>query len=400
VERGNGLGAVYDIRRVPSSRRVDGARGANDVTSAVLEGGVELIDRLGREWLELCSEGPCNEPFYRPEWVAAYLRAFEPKSRLVVATARVNGRLRAVLPLIRERGRLYGMPVRRLRSAANSHSCRFDFVHGVGDAAQAARAVWRALQILEDWDVIELCNVPTEGAARLLLAAAHTDGHLTGASVRTGMPYLTLPAYGSDPETALAHLSPRHRRTLRSNRRKLGELGPVRLMRIERPRQHELERFYELERSGWKGARGIAIACAPETRRFFDELARLTGLRGSVTLWALECGRDAVAMQYGVTYGWTYFGLRTAYDYRFAGYSPGHLLMDVLVRDALARGLRAVDFTSGSDDFTSRWCSGESSFSSYHVFGKGLAARLLYLQTRKRFTPGMALERRLRHFGA
>src|SRR5437879_11003162 len=43
----------------------------------VQTGGVELIDALAEEWRELCEEEPNDQPFCRPEWVGAYLRAFE-----------------------------------------------------------------------------------------------------------------------------------------------------------------------------------------------------------------------------------------------------------------------------------------------------------------------------------
>src|SRR5438445_1696284 len=82
----------------------------------VQTGGVELIDALAEEWRELCEEEPNDQPFCRPEWVCAYLRAFAPRAKLVLITARVDGRLRAVLSLIEERGFLCGLPVRKLRS--------------------------------------------------------------------------------------------------------------------------------------------------------------------------------------------------------------------------------------------------------------------------------------------
>ena len=48
----------------------------------VQRGGVEIVDRLADEWRELCHEGPGEQPFYRPEWVAAYVRNCSPKQSL------------------------------------------------------------------------------------------------------------------------------------------------------------------------------------------------------------------------------------------------------------------------------------------------------------------------------
>src|SRR5262244_571341 len=107
-------------------------------------GGVEVIEVLAEEWRRLCEEGQCDEPFYRPEWIAAYVRAFARQAKVVVVTARVEGELKAVLPLIEEGSLFCGIPVKKLRGAANVHSCRFDMVCAPGAEGEAAvRAIWK-----------------------------------------------------------------------------------------------------------------------------------------------------------------------------------------------------------------------------------------------------------------
>ena len=99
--------------------------GAKPVAES-FSGGVEIIERFAHEWRELCAEGPCDQPFFRPEWIEAYMRAFAPGKRMLIFTARVNGRLRALLPLIQGWALFHGLPVRMLRSATNAqllHLC-------------------------------------------------------------------------------------------------------------------------------------------------------------------------------------------------------------------------------------------------------------------------------------
>lgn len=395
MRRANDLGAVRRDERVwPRAGRLE--RAAPELTVEVLAGGVEVIDRLAHEWRVLCSEGPCAEPFYRPEWVAAYLRAFEPDAKLVVVIARADGCLRGVLPLVRERGTINGVPARKLRSAANSHSCQFDLVHGVRDAAEVADLIWRALRDVPGWDVIELRDAPSDGATSLLLEAARRDEHLVGAWRRSPMPYLALPAADGGPERALAHLSSRHRRMLRGNRRKLEDLGPLTFTRAPGPDRATLDRFYELEGAGWKGEQGSAIACAPERRRFYDVLARTEGLRDAVTIYTLTCGGEPVAMQYGLTQGGTFFGLKAAYDERFARFSPGQLLLEDVTLDLYSRGLRVFDFMGESDDLKSRWCTAERALASYFVFHRRPTGLLLHFWKFRVLTAARRLKHRLR----
>src|SRR5215213_5717683 len=134
-------------------------------TAEVLSGGVEIIDQLAGEWRTLCEHSRYDEPFYGPEWIAAYVRAFAPDKTIVVATARSGGRLTAVLPLIRENGFIGGIPARKLRAAGNVHTSRFDLVHRVGFAQTAIPAVWNALRSMPGWDLLELTDVVIRGAA-------------------------------------------------------------------------------------------------------------------------------------------------------------------------------------------------------------------------------------------
>jgi CelD/BcsL family acetyltransferase involved in cellulose biosynthesis len=43
-----------------------------------------------------------DQPFYRPEWIAAHIRALTPKARVVLLTASFERRLMFVLPLLQQ----------------------------------------------------------------------------------------------------------------------------------------------------------------------------------------------------------------------------------------------------------------------------------------------------------
>ena len=66
-------------------------------------GTVELLDRIGDEWRQLCQEGAFDQPFFRPEWIASSIRAFASKHSVLLITVRDGSRLRAVLPLLEEK---------------------------------------------------------------------------------------------------------------------------------------------------------------------------------------------------------------------------------------------------------------------------------------------------------
>ncbi len=357
------------------------------------KGGVELIEELAPEWRELCEEGLYDEPFYRPEWIGAYVRAFAPKAMLLVTTVRVNGRLRGVLALMAERTTFYGLPVNKLRSPANSHCPRFDLVHGAGShCAAVVLEVWASLKNTPGWDVLEVQDVPQGGALERLLLAAKLDGYPTGQWESMRSPYITLPGPGANMETVLARTDGKFRYNLRRGMRRLEAKGAVRLVRIDRADPAMLEHFYKLERSGWKGKEGSAIACDTNTRQFYDSVAREAERFGYLSLYLLECNGSPVAMHFGLTHRGRYFLPKPAYEESYKDCSPGHLLVHEVLRDCVERGLVEFDFVGPWMDWKGEWASEVRPHAWCYVFNKGFFGHALHAL---KFRFGPAVKRRL-----
>ncbi len=120
-------------------------------------GGIEVVESIAGEWRQLCAEAHNDQPFFRPEWVGTYLRAFAPRKPILLITARVDGRLKAVLPLVEEQVWFWGFPIKRLRSAANVHCLRFDLIRSAGPEGQlATQAIWEFLRDSVAWDLFEM----------------------------------------------------------------------------------------------------------------------------------------------------------------------------------------------------------------------------------------------------
>jgi CelD/BcsL family acetyltransferase involved in cellulose biosynthesis len=370
--------------------------------SSVLRGHVDLVDRLAQDWLSLLVRSSRNEPFYGPEWVGAYIRAFTPPGQLLLVTAQTEGRLDAILPLMEQKTLFCGIPVRKLTSANNVHCCRFDLVRCAGPAGEhAVKAVWKCLRELSNWDVIELLDVPEGGSAELLLEAAAKDGFLTGKWESIRSPFVPLSGVGA---AGAVPKSSHFRQNLRRRIRKAEALGPRRLSRFDRADPVALERLFDLEKSGWKGRTGTAMASADATRRFYTEIAHAAERLGYLSLYLLEFGQTLVAGHYGLTYKGRYYTPKVAYAESYAVYGPGHIMVDAVLRDCVQRGLHEFDFLGPRMDFKMEWASEERAHSNCYVFRAGLFGQTLYsakfrvmaaLRKAARSPAGAALRRRL-----
>ena len=307
---------------------------------------LEVTDRdsfmaLEAEWNALV-EATADEPFYRHEFFRIWVDDFAPEARLRILTLRDEaGALSAVLPLMAERASLYGVPARQLGATANPHSCRFDLVAREPEAAAATFLAH--LRADKSWDVLKLTDVPEGGAGWSLHAAAERAGLPVGTWESLQSPYIPL---AENFEAFMAKLPSKFKANCRRRRRKLEEKGTVTVERVEGGLDLEakLQEGFDLEASGWKGQRGTAMGQDARTRAFYSELARDAAYKGRLALYFLRLDGRAVAFQFSLEYGGRYFLLKPGYDESLGDCSPGQLLMEDVLRDCHARGLREFDF--------------------------------------------------------
>jgi CelD/BcsL family acetyltransferase involved in cellulose biosynthesis len=331
--------------------------------------------RLAPEWDALVRETR-DEPFYRHEFIRTWVDNFAPRARLRMLLARDGGgELRAALPLLEERGRMMGAPVRRLISTSNDHSCRFDLPARDGEAA--GRVFFEHLTVDKSWDMLCLTDVPEEGNAWHLFRAAERAGYPVQAWESLRSPYITLPATA---EGMQARLPSKFRANLRRRRRKLEEKGRVTVERVTGglELQGRLEEGYALERSGWKGAGGTAISQSLKTWGFYSELARTATYGGYLSLYFMRVDGEPVAFQYGFAYGDKYYLLKPAYSEAYAECSPGQLLMDEVLQDCIRKGVREFDFLGPNMIWKRDWTDDTRPHAWLYVFRDSTYGRTLH----------------------
>lgn len=133
-------------------------------------------------------------------------------------------------------------------------------------------------------------------------------------------------------------LSAKRRKEWARLRRRLGEIGPLRVVVDAEPTaiSHGLKIFLELEARGWKGRDGGALARRPGHDDFLRRMGADLVQDKKCRLYRLTCGERTIAChillgdaQHG--YFW-----KTAYDEGFEKFSPG-LLLTLDMTEALHR---------------------------------------------------------------
>lgn len=361
---------------------VSGNAGVSPVGTAPVvtatRGGGELVEGLGDEWRALCAESSDDQPFYRPEWVGAYVRAYVPPGKLLLFTARAAGKLTGVLPMVRERVFFSGIPARRLRGPSVLSGWRFDLVRragGEGDAAVAA--LWKFLRDFPGWDVLEFPDVVEGGAAEGFVRAAQADGFPTGRVECMHTPYIPLSVWDGTEDFWLRQTRPNFHSQVRRRMKRLTSQGPLELRRYDAADPELLQRFYALEASGWKGREASAIANNQTRLQFFTDLARGAARYGYLTLYFLEHNGRPIAADFGLTYRGCYSAPKGAYDERYRQYGPGHLLVNAVLRDCAERGLTEYNLLAHAEEWKLRWTSRYRAHAYWYVFRSGAHSHLV-----------------------
>ncbi|WP_375455666.1 GNAT family N-acetyltransferase [uncultured Methylobacterium sp.] len=285
------------------------------------------------EWDDLFARARAPHPHYARHVVAAHRAAGLLPDDLRFVTVRRHGRLDAALPCRLRRdvsalGAFVAQPLLSpfvtatapLVADGPDPDATFDALVAGLAAASGGRA-WR-------WPLL-----PLDGHSGTGLAAAMDRAGWRRATV-AAFERPVLDRRGTHDAFLAGHPHKARLKDLRRRARRLAEGGSVRFETATGGAglERAVAAFLDLERAGWKGGAGTAMACRPEhaafARAVFADTGGPVGARADI----LSLDGKPVAISLALTGGGTATLLKTAYDEAFRGSAPGLLLEAEIVR--------------------------------------------------------------------
>jgi len=292
----------------------------------------ESFVRLGPVWNHLVDQAGFDYPFISHEWVRTWWESFDHGARLHILVVKEGQEPIAIAPLMMDRGRMYGYPVRRLRGIANVYTERFDFIL-TRRPKEACQAIWKYLAATSSrWDVLELRQIPENSCVgQYLPLSAFEDDFLLGQWHSSDGPYIPI---NRPWEAYLKGLSKKHLSNLRGRAKGLHRIGDV---------QHEiitggenldstLSEAFVLEAAAWKGRAGTAIISRPDRQAFYRQLMKRAAERGWMRLQFLTLNGKRIAVQLALSHRGKLYVLKSGYDPQYAQFAPSLLLRDDAAR--------------------------------------------------------------------
>lgn len=288
---------------------------------------LEAIELLGPEWTALAGEA--SEPnAYAESWfVDPGLRRLAPPGEVRMLAVRQGGRLDGLLPLwIAPR---YGrMPVRHVENWLHPHCLLGTPLVRAGQE----QAFWAAALAALDgagWApaFLHVSGLVDQGPVhRGLIAAARALGRPCDTVHRTRRALL---ASGLSPQAYYeTNVRKKKRKELKRLRARLAEQGELRFRALAAGDDLGAwsDSFLAIERSGWKGRSGSALASTPEGEAFFREVLAGAHAAGRLQFLRLDLDGRPLAMLVNFLTPPGSFSFKIAFDEAFARFSPGVLI--------------------------------------------------------------------------
>jgi CelD/BcsL family acetyltransferase involved in cellulose biosynthesis len=333
------------------------------------------LESVRHEWDDLADRTAAS-PFLRPAWTEAWWQAFGA-GRLELVTVRRDKELAAVVPLA-VRGAV-------ARTASNWHTPLFAILaeDSAAERAAADTAVGRAARRLSAAFLEEERTTQWEQAAR-------AAGYRVISRTLERSPHIEIT---TDWETYERRLSGSFRSELRRRLRRLEERGAVVFEIADGSEQlgELLDEGFAVEGSGWKDARGTAIASSLVTRRFYTDIATWAAATDSLRLAFLRLDGAVVAFQLNLEHDGVWYYLKGGFDPAVGRYSPGQLLMRHVLRHAFDAGLSRYEFLGGDERYKLSW----TSTSSARILVQAFAPTAAGLADYTAFAHGRPLAKRL-----
>lgn len=350
--------AIARSRRDEAGSAADRGRERSGVPGAGHTGlvGIEEALALGPEaWDELARRAGSVSPFMSWAWHRAWLDTAPPaatRAAVVVVQVRSDGRLDAILPLVRRTIHVRRVPVRAWGWLLDDRGCpdHLDLLAAPdADLSQLAATVDSL-----PWRMLHLSNVAADSPRLSALLELLNGGRvLVQERPRWKAPCIELPA---DWDAYLASHGSRSRHNLRRNERLLFDDPGVTLTAYTGDRVDEgLDHLFSLHAKRWAHeAHGGAFA-EPAVEALHRQFARQLGRDGVLRLMTLDIdGRPAAAF-YGFAHGDTVYFYQTGRDPEHEKRRVGSVIIGIAVRRAIEEGFRRFDFLRGDEPYKALW---------------------------------------------
>ncbi|MEW5745976.1 MAG: GNAT family N-acetyltransferase [Nitrospirota bacterium] len=311
------------------------------------------LEALVPEWSALWARSPSATPFQTPEWLLPWWRHIG-RGELLVITVRCEGRLVGLAPLFIDDGPGYDGPAccnRRIALLGSGITDYLDVLFEPDAAPAGTAAVFRYL--LRERARWELCDLREIRTTSPLLGCTLSHGLSARIRPLEACPVLELP---ESIEALRSGISAAQRVRVDRARRAVDSAGSVLIESAREETTDEfLDDFFGLSYSRRTGEGESAPGEDGATELFHRVAAYPLQRRAYLRLYRLRVNGSTAAVVYGLRGRDAFYCYRVRTNPVFSRLSPGIVLIDHAIEEAIAEGMREFDFLRGREKLKYLW---------------------------------------------
>ena len=333
---------------------------------------------LEREWNDLIARSSTEDPFLTYTWLRTWWESFGKDHQLHLITVKAGEKLVAAAPMMRTKLRMYGVTTDTIASIYNPHTPRFDFVIAGGAPREIIhKLIWRELSSAGAGMVVLRQVLQTSDTLPTIERLAKNDEWSTGWWTAPRSPYIPLKCTHSE---LLARLKGGYRYNLRKRYERLGKLGPidVEIITDKSAVPEAMKDGLRIEAAAWKGDSGTALLSDPDVTAVYTRLAERQADLGNLRLSFLRLNGKRISFSFILRSPRVLYGVKIGYDPEYHTYSPGNMLLNLVLQDACENGLEEYDFLGIDDDWKFDWTKETRTYQWLFLFPNSLHSRMLH----------------------
>lgn len=316
---------------------------------------IEQLALLRDEWTQLLHHARVMSPFMTWEMLYPWYSVHRSDGDVHCLIVEHQDRMVGLAPLFLSRrpdGFLRPGELGFASSFGHSWGFYLDLVAAPGfEAVVADLILQHVLEHRRDWHLVKLGRMQPNSRLlpHLIRSCAASSLPIV---VKSGLTTMTSPL----PQTAGEFASwvpssnrrKKSRRMLRRMQQEVGE-ATLRQCRDEDELDQMIKELIRLSIEQRGSASRRSNFEDPKFTQCFVDSTRLLWKSGWLRCHALNCSGVAAAMSVDLTFGDRLYAMQPAYDPSLASYDPGHLLMTMVVEQAISEGVRELDMLPGGE---------------------------------------------------
>lgn len=342
--------------------------------------------KLAGVWNNLLSKSAADTIFLTWEWISNWWQVYSHDKELYVLTLKDNeSTLIGIAPLyIRKNKILKGFPVNEVRFLGTGEDVSpdyLDFIIEQGRESEALDAFIRHLASKNQWDVLNLTDMPSTSSNIIFLAEpAKNNGFTIRQSECATCPYIALP---SSWEEYVSTLSANTRYNVKRRIKNIERDFKTRYFVWEdfEMLDDAMERLAHLHNKRWEEKECRHSFSSNEYVSFHKAVAKDFAKQGWLHLSCLELDGEIVGMLYDYHYDGKIFYYQAGFDPSFYKYSLGLVLRAYVIQRAITEGVKELDLLKGAYAHKYMWTESDRQTVNMVIGRDTAASRIFFLNT-------------------